>query len=136
MSRRRHWMDQVVDEVREQIRLAVPVVAEQINDAVPFGYEPPNQADEIKEFLLMPPEARRQKFLELGPQAYSVYTTRMMSALTARFGPAAQRLFPLLQAVPLEQLASGEETMDPHQSLSAAVQDLRDKLGIPIMEIL
>lgn len=107
----------------------VPAVASGVKGDVPFGYKPQKAEDDVRTFLNMNPQARMQKFTEMGPEAYQQWSTSMMGKLNTRFGPAAQILYPMLEGTPVEALAQGMPLDDGSMGVSAAQADLVDLLG-------
>lgn len=130
MAKRKHWMDEIADSIRERLPDVIEAVSEGVKGEVPFGYQPPKPDDEIRSFLNMPQEARMVMFQQMGPEAYQQWSTSMMSKLNHRFGPAAQALMPMLQGAPVEALASGVSLPDDGSvGIPAAEADLTDLLG-------
>jgi len=130
MASKRHWMDEIVDSLRQRITDTIPVVAEGVRGDTPFGYTPPNPTDEVKSFLNMPPQQRQQLFITMGPEKYQQWSTHMMKELTTRFGPAAQMLMPMLEGAPIESLATGQGLDgDGSMGVASAQAELTDILG-------
>lgn len=129
-KRRRHWMDELADDLRERFRESIPAAAAAITDEVPYGYEPPKVEDEVNTFLHMNPQQRQMFFSSMPPEQYQAWSSGMMKKLNTRFGPASQVLHPMLQGAPVEALAQGVPLdQDASMGVAAAQADLAQLLG-------
>jgi hypothetical protein len=111
VARKLHYLDAIVQSMREELETMADGVKSTFRDSVPLGHKPISKRQQLARFLGMSPEMRLQLFNEVGPEAYSDFVMERVDDLQSVVGPAAQNLMPyFFSGVPTD--AVGEVTAE------------------------
>lgn len=134
MARRKHWLTEIAEAVRQRAYDAVDDVAAGLKDSVPFGTpapaDPPVMG--LQQYLLASPEERQAYLQALPREEFTATMTRLQDEAVSRFGAMAAPILPMLA---MEEGAGQlglleQQRADPTAGLVAAHAELTQLLGM------
>lgn len=123
---RRHFLDEVIQDLRNELEDMSEAARGTFKDLVPLGHKPITRKQRVARFLGLDQQQRLQLFNELGPEQFNSFVMKQVDDLTEMVGPAAQNLIPyFFSGIPTEM---DEPTPDD------IMEELTDILGFNIDE--
>ena len=110
--RRRHWLDELSDDLRDDVELFKEDIIEAFAGVAPLGggQRAPPIKDRVQSYLEMSPQRRQEMFMQLGPEGYSEFVQGAVSDLVSVYGANASAAMAWFMGVGPEQGAAPEET--------------------------
>ncbi len=110
--RRKHWMDELSDDIRDDLELFKEDIIEAFADVTPLGgfQRAPPVKERIQSYLEMTPQSRQQLFLELGPEGYTEFVQSAVQDLVRVYGANASTAMSWFMGVGPEQSVSPEQS--------------------------
>ena len=110
--RRKHFIDELADDLREDIVLFKEDIIEAFSDVAPIGgvQRLPPIKDRVQSYLEMSPQQRQQMFMELGPDGYKEFVQQAMTDLVSVYGANASGAMSWFMGVGPEQPQAPQQT--------------------------
>ena len=127
--RRKHWLDELSDDLREDMEMFKEDIIEAFSDVAPVGgfRRAPPIKQRIQSYLEMTPQQRQEMFLELGPEGYTEFVQNAVNDLVSVYGANASAAMSWFMGVGPEQ-SQGGQGVSPEQS----ELDIITMLGTPL----
>lgn len=89
MRRKRHWLDEIAQELWEELHMMAGEGASFLSGDVPLGSVESTPAEQVATFASLTPEQHIQLRAEIGDEGYIEYADNMLNTMRDELGPLA-----------------------------------------------